>query len=51
MESLGDALEPLEAHYLTQCRARLLGPVRMRLRPEREGYDADVPTHVPTWKN
>ena len=29
VESLGDALEPLEARYLTQCRARLLGPVRM----------------------
>ena len=43
MESLGDALEPLEARYLTQCRARL-GPVRM-VYPEREGYDADVPTH------
>jgi hypothetical protein len=44
VESLGDALEPLEARYLTQCRERLLGPIRM-VYPEREGYDADVPTH------
>ena len=36
VESLGDALEPLEARYLTQCRARLLGPVRM-VYPERGG--------------
>lgn len=45
VESLGEALGPLEAQYLAQCRARLLGPVHF-IYPEQAGYDAAVPTHT-----